>query len=73
MNKQQRILGGLTMNEQKYLNVEMKVTFKIQIDEDEYDDFNKMDKEDLEEIANDYFFNEGGCHKANCDFEFRLD
>ena len=61
------------MNEQKYLNVEMKVTFKIQIDEDEYDDFNKMDKEDLEEIANDYFFDCGGYHKANYDFEFNLD
>ena len=44
------------MNEQKWLNVEMKVTFKIQIDEDEYDDFNEMDKEDLKEIATDYFF-----------------
>lgn len=61
------------MNEQRYLNVEMKVTFKIQIDEDEYDDFNEMDKEDFKEIATDYFFNESGCHKANYDFEFSID
>lgn len=60
------------MNEQKYLNVEMKVTFKIQIDEDEYDDFNEMDKEDLKEIATDYFFDCGGYHKANYDFEFDI-
>ena len=62
------------MNEQKYLNVEMKVTFKIQIDEDEYDDFNEMDKEDLKEISQPInFFDCGGYHKANYDFEFNLD
>lgn len=62
------------MSEQRYLNVEMKVTFKIQIDEDEYDDFNEMDKEDLKEIASDYFFDGGGIYNADyLDFEFSLD
>ena len=52
----------------------MKVTFKIQIDEDEYDDFNEMDKEDLKEIASDYFFDGGGIYNADyLDFEFSLD
>lgn len=58
------------MSEQKNLNVEMKFTFSIPFDEFELDEF---DEEDFKEIATDYFFNEGGCHKANYDFEFRLD
>ena len=58
------------MSEQKKLNVEMKFTFSIPFDESELDEF---DEEDFKEIIIDYFFNEGGCHKANCDFEFSLD
>ena len=59
------------MNEQKYLNVEMKVRFDVPVSEDF--DIDEIPEDELEDIATDYFFNEGGCHKANCDFEFRLD
>ena len=61
------------MNEQKYLKVEMKVRFSIEVDVNEYDDFKELDKEDLKEIANDYFFEGGGIYKADYDFEFNLD
>ena len=69
MNKQQRILGGLTMNEQKYLNVEMKVMFNVPVDEDF--DIDEFSEEDLMEIANDYFFDCGGIYNADySDYEF---
>lgn len=59
------------MNNQKYLNVEMRVIFNVPVDGDF--DIDEFDEEDLEEIANDYFFDEGGCNSAEYDFEFSLD
>ena len=59
------------MNEQKYLNVEMRVMFNVPVDEDF--DIDEFDEEDLEEIANDYFFECGGIYKADYyDFEFNI-
>ena len=59
------------MNEQKYLNVEMKVKFDVPV----YDDFDieELSEEELEDIANDYFFECGGIYKADySDFEFDI-
>lgn len=59
------------MNEQRYLNVEMRVMFNVPVDEDF--DIDEFDEEDLEEIANDYFFESGGIYKADYyDFEFDI-
>lgn len=59
------------MNEQKYLNVEMRVMFNVPVFEDF--DIDEFDEEDLEEIAKDYFFECGGIYKADyCDFEFDI-
>lgn len=59
------------MNEQKYLNVEMRVMFDVPVDEDF--DMDELSEEDLREIANDYFFGCGGIYKADyCDFEFDI-
>lgn len=59
------------MSEQKYLNVEMRVMFNIPVDEDFY--IEEFSEEDLEEIANDYFFESGGIYKADYyDFEFDI-
>lgn len=57
------------MNEQKYLNVEMKVRFDVPVDENF--DIDELSEEDLIEIANDYFFESGGIYKADySDYEF---
>ena len=57
------------MNEQKYLNVEMKVRFDVPVDENF--DIDELLEEDLIEIANDYFFESGGIYKADySDYEF---
>ena len=57
------------MDGQRYLNVEMKVTFNVPVDEDF--DIDEFSEEDLEEIANDYFFENGGIYNADYyDFEF---
>ena len=57
------------MYEQRYLNVEMKVKFDVPVFEDF--DIDEFSEEDLKEIANDYFFNQGGYDKADYyDFEF---
>ena len=57
------------MNEQRYLNVEMKVMFNVPVDEDF--DIDEFDEEDLKEIASDYFFNQNGYDDADyLDFEF---
>ena len=59
------------MNEQKYLNVEMRVMFDVPVDEDF--DIDELSEEDLKEIANDYFFYRGGIYKADySDFEFDI-
>ena len=59
------------MNEQKYLNVEMKVKFDVPVFEDF--DIDEFSEEDLREIASDYFFESGGIYKADyCDFEFDI-
>ena len=59
------------MNEQKYLNVEMKVKFDVPVSEEF--DIDELSEEELEEIANDYFFEHGGIYKADyCDFEFDI-
>ena len=59
------------MNEQKYLNVEMKVKFDVPVSEDF--DIDEFSEEDLKEIANDYFFEWGGIYKADySDFEFDI-
>ncbi len=59
------------MNEQKYLNVEMRVMFNVPVSEDF--DIDEFSEEDLIEIANDYFFESGGIYKADyCDFEFDI-
>ncbi len=57
------------MNEQKYLNVEMRVMFNVPVSEEF--DIDELSEEELEEIANDYFFESGGIYKADYyDFEF---
>ena len=59
------------MNEQRYLNVEMKVKFDVPVFEDF--DIDELSEEELEEIANDYFFECGGIYKADySDFEFDI-
>lgn len=59
------------MNEQKYLNVEMKVKFDVPVSEDF--DIEELSEEELEDIANDYFFECGGIYKADySDFEFDI-
>lgn len=59
------------MNEQKYLNVEMKVKFDVPVSEEF--DIDELSEEELEEIANDYFFECGGIYKADySDFEFDI-
>lgn len=59
------------MNEQRYLNVEMKVKFDVPVSEDF--DIDELSEEELEEIANDYFFECGGIYKADySDFEFDI-
>lgn len=59
------------MNEQKSLNVEMKVKFDVPVDENF--DIDEFSEEDLMEIANDYFFDCGGIYNADyCDFEFDI-
>lgn len=59
------------MNEQKYLNVEMRVMFNVPISEDF--DIDELSEEDLEEIAIDYFVNEMGYDTADyLDFEFDI-
>jgi len=59
------------MDNQKYLNVEMKVNFDVPVSEDF--DIEELSEEDLREIANDYFFECGGIYKADyCDFEFDI-
>ncbi len=58
------------MDEQRYLNVEMKVKFDVPVSEDF--DIDELSEEDLKEIATDYFFDYGGYHKANYDFEFDI-
>ena len=40
------------MDEQRYLNVEMKVKFDVPVSEDF--DIDELSEEDLKEIANDY-------------------
>ena len=53
------------------LNVEMKVRFDVPVVENF--DIDELSEEELEEIANDYFFNCGGIYKADyCDFEFDI-
>ena len=59
------------MNEQKYLNVEMRVRFDVPVYEDF--DIDEFSEEDLIELANDYFFECGGIYKADySDFEFDI-
>ena len=59
------------MDNQKYLNVEMKVKFDVPVSEDF--DIEELSEEELEDIANDYFFECGGIYKADyCDFEFDI-
>jgi len=59
------------MNEQKYLNVEMKVKFDVPVSEDF--DIEELSEEELEDIATDYFFNQNGHDDADyLDFEFDI-
>lgn len=59
------------MNEQRYLNVEMRVMFNVPVDEDF--DIDEFSEEDLEEMATDYFFNQYGYDTADYyDFEFDI-
>ena len=59
------------MNEQKLLNVEMRVMFDVPVDENS--DIKELSEEGLGELACDYFFNYGGHDEAEYDFEFSLD
>lgn len=59
------------MNEQKLLNVEMRVMFDVPVDENS--DIKELSEEELGELACDYFFNYGGHDEAEYDFEFSLD
>ena len=57
------------MDNQKYLNVEMRVMFNVPGDEDF--DIDELSEEELEELACDYFFNQNGYDTADYyDFEF---
>ena len=57
------------MDGQRYLNVEMKVSFDVPISEDF--DIDEIPEEDLEDVATNYFFNEMGYEDADyLDFEF---
>lgn len=57
------------MNSQKWLNVEFRVMFNVPVDEDF--DIEELSEEELEELATDYFFNQGGYDTADYyDFEF---
>lgn len=59
------------MDNQKYLNVEMKVMFNIPVREDF--DIDEFSEEELEDIAIDYLFNEKGYDTADYyDFEFDI-
>ena len=59
------------MDNQKYLNVEMKVKFDVPVFEDF--DIDELSEEDLIEMANDYFFECGGIYKADySDYEFDI-
>lgn len=59
------------MNEQKYLNVEMKVRFDVPVIEDF--DIDKFSEDELEDIAIDYLVNEKGYDTADYfDFEFDI-
>ena len=59
------------MNEQRYLNVEMKVMFNVPVCEGF--DIDEIPEEDLKDIATDYFFNEMGYEDADyLDFEFDI-
>lgn len=59
------------MDEQKYLNVEMRVKFDVPVDEDF--DIDEFSEEDLREIAANHFFNGGGYDTADYyDFEFDI-
>lgn len=59
------------MDNQKYLNVEMKVRFDVPISEGF--DIDEIPEEDLEDVATDYFFNEMGYEDADyLDFEFEV-
>ena len=57
------------MDNQKYLNVEMRVMFNVPVDEDF--DIDELSEEELEELACDYFFNKNGYDTADYyDFDF---
>ena len=57
------------MDEQKWLNVEMRVMFNVPVSEDF--DIEELSEEELEELACDYFFNQNGYDTADYyDFEF---
>lgn len=59
------------MNEQRYLNVDMRVMFNVPISENF--DIDELSEEDLEEIAIDYFVNEMGYNTADyLDFDFDI-
>lgn len=59
------------MDNQKYLNVEMRVMFNVPVDEDF--DIDEFSEEDLKELASDYFFNRNGHDDADyLDFEFDI-
>jgi len=59
------------MNEQRYLNVDMRVMFNVPISENF--DIDELSEEDLEEIAIDYFVNEMGYDTADyLDFDFDI-
>lgn len=59
------------MDEQRYLNVEMRVMFNAPVDEDF--DIDEFSEEDLKELASDYFFNQNGYDDADyLDFEFDI-
>ena len=59
------------MDEQKYLNVEMRVKFDVPVREDF--DIDEFSTDELEDIAIDYLFDEKGYDTADyCDFEFDI-
>lgn len=59
------------MDEQRYLNVEMKVRFNIPVREDF--DIDEFSEEELEDIAIEYLVDEKGYDTADYfDFEFDI-
>lgn len=55
----------MNKEEQQYVFVEMRATFNLPVE-----DVEKLSREELKELALDYFINDDGCNSANYEYEF---